>query len=78
MCIALTRLPDSSASDAKPGLKATSTVTVWILEVACVAAIERRLRRFDDLRARLLRLTHDNAHFLLRYTLWPMENSYRA
>lgn len=34
-------------------------MAVWILEVACVAAIERRLRRLDELCARLLCLSHD-------------------
>ena len=39
-------------------------VTVRILEVAGVAAIERRLRSLDDLRPRLLRLPHDRVDFL--------------
>src|SRR5882762_6609527 len=68
MCIALARLPaDSSAQRREAWIKSDfPQVTVWILEVACVAAIERWLRRFDDLGARLLCLTHGNAHFLLR------------
>jgi hypothetical protein len=66
--IALARLlADSSAQRREAWIESDfPQVTVWILKVACVAAIERWLRRFDDLRARLLCLPHDSVHFLLR------------
>ncbi len=41
-------------------------MTVRVLEVAGVAAVERSLRRFDDLCARPLRLSHDGVDFLPR------------
>src|SRR5260221_10324532 len=41
-------------------------VTVWILEISCVAPVERGLRRLDDGGAGLHGLLHDGVDFRLR------------